>query len=141
MNKCFVVILLLAILISSIFGTKNSQNGFDAFWQKFQIAVKNNEKNLVAELTKFPFSMPYGIANIKTKTVFIKKYQQIFSGEADAAKCFSRAKPEKETVKRYVVACKIKGTENTADTGEPIVYSFELTKTGWRFAGFDNINE
>lgn len=91
-------------------------------------------------MTKFPLSMPYGVKSVKTKADFLKRYTEIFKGEADAAKCFPKAKLEKETATRYVVYCGFKAAPNDEEN-KPIAYHFELTKTGWKFAGLDNINE
>ncbi|MDQ3375100.1 MAG: hypothetical protein M3521_14590 [Acidobacteriota bacterium] len=47
---------------------------------------------------------------------------------------------EKEDSKNYAVYCGFKETPNDTEN-TPIKYSFEFTKTGWKFAGLDNINE
>lgn len=67
-------------------------------------------------------------------------YSKIFNSEADGAKCFAAEKPERETASRYIIACGFKN-DSSGDGGKPIVYSFESTKTGWKFVGLDNINE
>ena len=91
-------------------------------------------------MTKFPLEMPYGVKSIKTKADFIKRYDEIFNGEADAAKCFPKTELEKENSKRYGVYCGFKKTPSDSEN-TPINYYFELTKDGWKFAGLDNINE
>jgi len=120
--------------------TNSNQTDVQAFWQNFKAAVEKKDKNALAAMTKFPLSMSYGVKSVKTKVDFLKRYNEIFKGEADAAKCFPKAKLEKENARRYVVYCGFKETpedfENT-----PIRYIFELTKNGWKFAGLDNINE
>ncbi len=121
---------------ANVFG----QTNFNVFWKNFKASVIKKDKNAVASLVKFPFSMPYGYKEIKTRTAFIKNYEKIFNGEADAAKCFPKVELIKDDAKTYSVYCGFK--ETPADTeNAPIKYRFELTKTGWKFVGFDNINE
>ena len=112
---------------------------FSVFWAKFKAAVIAGNKAGVAEMTKFPLSMPYGIKGVKNKEDFQRRYSEIFNGEADASQCFGSAKPEKES-RRYEVYCPFKETPNDKENA-PIRFHFELTKNGWRFAGLDNINE
>ena len=134
--KLFLSISLAIMVLTS---AVNAQNSFDAFWMKFKTAVKTADKTTVSKLSIFPLSMSYGISSIK-QTSFLKRYNEIFNGEANAAKCFEKAKPEKIDAKNYEVYCPFKQTpddwENT-----PIKYSFRLTKNGWKLRGLDNINE
>ena len=120
-------------------GHAAAEADFAAFWSKFKSAVIAGEKAKVAEMTKFPLSMQYGVKAVKTKSDFLRRYNEIFSGEASAAQCFRDAKPEKES-DRYEIYCPFKETPNDREN-TPIRYSFELTKVGWKFAGLDNINE
>jgi len=110
-----------------------------AFWEKFRNAVARNDKETVATLSRFPISMPYGVPDVRNKTQLMKRYGFIFSGEANAAKCFPKSQPvvDKQRPKEFSIACSF------AAGGEdkPLVYTFALTRNGWRFAGFDNINE
>lgn len=117
-----------------------AQTGFDDFWKSFKAAVVKGDKTTVSSLTKFPLSMPYGMKTVKTKADFLKRYQEIFKGEADAARCFPKAELIKDDAKNYSVYCGFKATPDDAEN-TPIRYLFELTKTGWKFAGLDNINE
>ena len=91
-------------------------------------------------MTKFPLSMPYGVKTVKNKENFLRRYNEIFKGEANAARCFARAKPQKESAQRYGVYCPFKDTPNDWENA-PIRFVFELTKDGWKFTGLDNINE
>jgi len=134
------IFLSLNLCVSSIGATSYAQTDVQAFWKNFKSAIAKNDKAALSSMTKFPLSMPYGVKNIKSKTDFLKRYTEIFKGEADAAKCFPKAKLEKETATRYVVYCGFKATPNDEEN-KPIAYHFELTKTGWKFAGLDNINE
>jgi len=61
------------------------------------------------------------------------------SSKANAALCFRNAKPQKEAG-RYEIYCPFKATPNDKENA-PIRFIFELTKSGWKFAGLDNVNE
>jgi hypothetical protein len=117
-----------------------AQNDFSAFCKKFNSAVIAGDKAAVAEVTKFPLSMPYGIKTVKNKENFLRRYDEIFKGEANAAQCFAKAKPQKESAQRYEVYCPFKDTPNDWENA-PIRFIFELTKGGWKFTGLDNVNE
>lgn len=134
------ICLFLNLYAASIGATNSAQNDVQTFWKNFKSVIAKNDQNALAEMTKFPLSMPYGVKTIKTKADFLKRFNEIFKGEADAAKCFPKAELEKETAKRYVVYCGFKATPNDEEN-KPIAYHFELTKTGWKFARLDNINE
>ena len=138
MKKQFVFFLILATLIFNL--QISAQTDFGDFWTKFKNAVKAKDKNRVAALTKFPLSMPYGMGDVKSRTQLSNRYAKIFDGEADAVKCFAAEKPERESANSYSIACGFKN-DKTGEAGKPIVYSFERTKTGWKFVGLDNINE
>lgn len=134
-----VVIFSASLFFNPICVSAQTDKSFNKFWVKFKNAVINKNKNVVVSLTSFPVSMPYGAKTVRTKAAFLRRYDEIFNGEADAKKCFVKAKPEKQG-QEYEVAC---GFKNDPDGrgGTPIVYSFTLTKAGWRFSGLDNINE
>jgi hypothetical protein len=128
----------LVLLLSFQIGL--AQTDFSAFWNKFKSAVIAGDKAAVADLTKFPMSMPYGVKAVKSKESFLRRYEEIFKGEANAAQCFVKAKPQKESAQRYEVYCPFKDTPNDWENA-PIRFIFELTKSGWRFVGLDNVNE
>jgi len=113
---------------------------FSAFWQKFKSAVVAGDKAVVAEMTKFPVSMPYGVKAIKNKENFMRRYGEVFDGEANAAQCFGSTKPQKAESGGYEIYCPFKETPNDKENA-PIRFLFESTKGGWRFVGLDNINE
>jgi hypothetical protein len=117
-----------------------AQSDFPAFWKKFSSAVIAGDKASVADMTKFPLSMPYGVKAVKSKEDFLRRYNEIFKGEANAAQCFKSAKPEKESAGRCGIYCPFKGTPNDWENA-PIRFIFESTKSGWKFVGLDNINE
>lgn len=116
-----------------------NDDSISAFWEKFKTAVIKGDKETVAALSQFPIFRNYGIASIKNKTQLIKQYRNIFFNETNAEKCFAKAKPivEKGRRKEFIIGCPF------ADGGEeePFEYRFTLTKSGWKFTGFENINE
>ncbi len=109
----------------------------DTFWQTFKIAVSKRDVETIARLSKFPIGMSYGIPSIKTKAQLSKRYRQVFNEQTDAAACFAKAKIEMdaENPKHFSVACP------DAAGNEVVIYHFEQTKTGWKFASLDNLNE
>jgi hypothetical protein len=131
---------LAGILILFLFPTAFAESDFSTFWHKFKSAVIASDKAKVAEMTKFPLSMPYGVKAVKNKEEFLRRYNEIFKGEANAAQCFAKAQPQKESVQRYEIYCPFNETPNDWENA-PIRFIFELAKGGWRFVGLDNINE
>ena len=134
---CLSVLLTVNTGIAQI--SKNSD--ITTFWARFKAAVIEKDKNAVASMTKFPLSMPFGQKSVRSKAELLRRYKQVFDGETDAAKCFVKAKLEKDyTGKNYGVYCGFRNALND-EGNKPIYYYFEKTKTGWKFAGLDNINE
>ena len=131
---------LAGILILLLLPSAFAQTDFSAFWKEFKSAVVGGDKATVAEMTKFPLSMPYLVKAVKNKEDFLRRYNEIFKGEANAAQCFARAEPRKESGRRYEIYCPFKDTPNDWENA-PIRFIFELTKSGWKFTGLDNINE
>ena len=131
---------LAGVLILLSFPSAFAQGDFSAFWKKFKSAVIASDKAAVAGMTKFPLSMGYEMKVVKNKENFLRRYNEIFKGEANAAQCFRSAEPQKESAQRYGVYCPFKETpDDKEDT--PIRFIFESTKSGWKFVGLDNINE
>jgi len=131
---------LTGILILLLFPSAFAQTDFSAFWKKFKSAVIAGDKAAVAEMTKFPLSMPYEVKAVKNKENFLRRYDEIFKGEANAAQCFAGAKPYKQSDRQYDVNCPFKETPNDRED-VPIRFIFEQTKGGWKFSGLDNVNE
>ena len=52
---------LAGFLILLSFPNAFAESDFSAFWQKFKSAVIAGDKAKVAEMTKFPLSMPYEV--------------------------------------------------------------------------------
>jgi hypothetical protein len=122
--------------ISSSFAVQ-SDGSIQDFWGKFSAAVIKGDKVTVAGHTRFPVSMPYGMAAVKNRTQLNKRYRTVFNAEANAAKCFATAKPETDPAnsKSFSVACP------NAAGHEVVIYSFTRTTAGWKFVGLDNLNE
>jgi len=135
-RKSWLVGILILLLSPSAF----SETDFSAFWKKFKSAVIAGDKATVAEMTKFPLSMPYEVKAVKNKEDFLRRYNEIFKGEANAAQCFASAKPYKQSDRQYDVNCPFKEAPNDRED-VPIRFIFERTKSGWRFVGLDNVNE
>ena len=131
---------LAGILTLLLFSNAFAQTDFSTFWKKFRSTVIAGDKATVAGITKFPLSMPYGVKAVKNKEDFLRRYNEIFKGEANAAQCFAKAQLQKESAGQYEIYCPFKGTPNDWENA-PIRFIFELTKSGWKFAGLDNINE
>ena len=140
-RKQTTLFLISAVLI--MFGLQASahppqgDNSIDEFWARFKLAVINDDKGGVARMTQFPVAMPYGVAAIRTRSQLLTRYKQVFNGEANAAKCFTSAKPQKDPKrpKEFTVGC------DNGSGQEVVIYRFVLTKMGWKFKSLDNINE
>ena len=131
---------LAGVLILLSFPNAFAESDFSTFWKEFKSAVVAGDKAKVAGMTKFPLSMPYEVKAVKTKQEFLRRYDEIFKGEANASQCFTGAKPKKQSAEQYDIYCPFKGTPNDWENA-PIRFIFESTKSGWKFAGLDNINE
>ena len=112
--------------------------GIEQFWEKFRDAVTKGNKPAVAAMSKFPISMPYGMASVRNKSHLIRRYRDVFNHDgSSASECFSSAKPVTDPARPnyFTVGCK-----NLAGD-EVIIYTFKLTPAGWKFLHLDNINE
>jgi hypothetical protein len=132
--------LLAGILILLLSSNAFAQTDFSAFWTKFKSALAAGDKAAVAGMTKFPLSMPYLQKKVKDKADLLRRYDEVFNGEANAAQCFAKAKTAKASSKGYEIYCPFKKTPNDKEN-TPIRFYFELTSSGWKFAGLDNVNE
>ncbi|HXT62304.1 MAG TPA: hypothetical protein VN696_04635 [Pyrinomonadaceae bacterium] len=112
----------------------------DAFWDQFKAAVTKGDKQAVFALSQLPIGMSYRESSIRTRAQFMKKYAYVFAGEVNAVKCFETAKPQvdKGKTKEFYVTCPF---AQNGGGDEPFVYTFKLTRSGWRFVSFENINE
>lgn len=114
-----------------------SDEAIQSFWKKFKTAIVSGNGQVAANLSSFPVEMSYGIGKIRTKPEFLRRYQQIFNEQTNAAACFANKQPEIEAAEptRASVAC-----PNQAGD-EVVIYHFRLTRTGWKFVALDNLNE
>ena len=136
MKTLFIGLTIILLSFPNAFGEPD----FSAFWKTFKSAVIAGDKAAVAEITKFPVSMSYGVKAVRNKQEFMRRYDEIFKGEANAAQCFAKVEPQKQSAGKYEIYCPFKETPNDMENA-PIRFLFELTKAGWRFVGLDNINE
>jgi hypothetical protein len=109
----------------------------NVFWEKFRAAVIKGDKPVVAGLSQFPIGMPYGVPAVRNGAQLMRRYRDVFNGEANASKCFREARPEinPDNPAEFTVACK------NAAGDEVVIYSFGRTRSGWKFRGLDNLNE
>lgn len=143
MKKISILFLFLcfsAVAIAAVPGkaaTTPTDDSIQIFWQKFKAAVIANEREAVANLSRFPIEMSYGMASIRNRAQLRRRYREVFNEQADAAKCFATAQPEVDTAnrKRFTVACP------DAAGNEVVIYHFMQTRSGWKFTGLDNLNE
>src|SRR4051794_15735183 len=96
---------LTAVLILVVSSSAFAQADFSIFWKKFSSAVKAGNKTAVAEMTKFPLSMPAFQKAIKNREDFVRRYNEVFKGEANAAQCFENTKPRKDAAGGYEIYC------------------------------------
>lgn len=135
---CLSLALIVAAGLTDVSGA-SAQGDLSAqtFWQKFKAAVIKGDKEAVASLSKYPIGMSYGIASIRNRAQFLRRYREVFNKQTDAPACFTKARMEPDTgnPKRFTVACP------DAAGNEVVIYHFVQTKRGWRFTALDNINE
>ena len=114
-----------------------SGGSIDAFWKRFKAAVAMRDEGAIANLSKFPIEMPYGVATIENRMQLRSRYHEVFDEQANAARCFEKAQPETEgeNPSLFTVACP------DAAGNEVVIYHFEKANNDWRFTGLDNINE
>lgn len=102
----------------------------ESFWNKFQSAVANNDKEAVASMTRFPLSMRFGKRSIRTRAQLMNSYGKIF--EAETRKCFATARPLTESAA---------STKFSINCGAAMMYRFGLVNGAYKFTAVDNVNE
>jgi len=117
-----------------------TNNSIASFWQKFKAAAIKSDKETVASLSRFPISRGYGMANIRNKAQFLRRYRDVFFNETNAAQCFAKATPviDEERPQEFTISCPF---ASGGGGDEPFVYTFRRTRNGWKFTSFENINE
>jgi hypothetical protein len=146
------IILDMCLLLSgavSVIGSGNfvqSDDGFDAFVEKFRAAVIKGDKETVVRLSGYPIRMPGRVRNIKDAADLRLRYREVFNKYANAPKCFAEKYKDPrfpESNNQYIGP--VRDSENPKlgrffcgdNTGYGINYWLELTKTGWRFVRLD----
>src|SRR5213079_417053 len=71
---------LAGILTLLLFSNAFAQTDFSTFWKKFRSTVVAGDKATIAEMTKFPLSMPYVVKPVKNKNAFLRRYNEILKG-------------------------------------------------------------
>ena len=144
MKQSIVVGLLVLMFAGAASSGNEMQNvaprdaGVEQFWENFRDAVAKVNKTAIAAMSKFPISMPYGIASVRNRTQLSRRYRDVFNHDgSSASECFSSAKPVIDPARPnyFTVGCK-----NLAGH-EVIIYTFKRTPAGWKFLHLDNINE
>src|SRR5688500_17989975 len=93
------LIIALVLLLSAQAPSFAADKDFDAFWVKFKAALKADDKNAVAGMTKLPYMLENKNLN---KQQFIQKYIVLFP--ASTKKCLQKEKPQADG-KIYMVFC------------------------------------
>ncbi|HEX8144183.1 MAG TPA: hypothetical protein VF553_16395 [Pyrinomonadaceae bacterium] len=135
---CLSLALCVAAGLAEVSGTSaRGEPSARSFWQRFKAAVIKGDKETVASLSQYPIGMSYGIASVKNRAQFLRRYREVFNTQTDAARCFTKASlaPDPENPKRFTVACP------DAAGNEVVIYHFVQTRSGWRFNALDNLNE
>jgi len=131
----FVLLVMPALHPGLVFSQDDAS--LETFWNKFKAAVIAGNKQSVASMSQFPIDMPYRVPKVKTRAQLLARYRKVFNGEANAAKCFRSAKPEKDPQRstEFTIGC------DNGSGQEVIIYRFRWSKAGWKFISLDNINE
>lgn len=126
-----------AIAVCAAAAAPQNDPSVEQFWAKFKAAVQKGDKPSVASMSRFPIEMPYGVPKIRTRTQLASRWRDLFIVQANAAKCFEKAKPvvDPGARNRFTVGCKDEAGN------EVVVYGFVSTKMGWKLDYLDNINE
>jgi hypothetical protein len=133
----FIILLLGTSTLAPVIAWSQDDASMEAFWAKFKAAVVKGDKPSVAAMSQFPVEMPYGMSKVKTRAQLISRYRTVFNGEANAAKCFRYAKPEKDPQRatEFTIAC------DNGSGQKVVIYRFRWAKGVWKFISLDNINE
>ncbi len=83
--------ILVVLLTVSTIGAQTQAETFASFWKTFKAALGRNDKQAVADLTKFPFMFE---SRDRDRAGFIKIYDQLLPRKI--RRCIATAKPAKE---------------------------------------------
>src|SRR5207247_11457113 len=73
---------LAGILTLLLFSNAFAQTDFSTFWKKFRSTVVAGDKATIAEMTKFPLSMPYSVKAVKNNEDLWQRCNESFKGES-----------------------------------------------------------
>lgn len=78
MKKYILFTIILIAFTTAIFAQQKSNDGFNAFWKTFKVALIKNDKAAILKTIEYPFNYHY--ETIKDEQSFIEKYyDRIFS--------------------------------------------------------------
>ncbi len=140
---CLCLLISAVVLAMAPVNSAHSDDGLEAFVQKFRAAVINGDKETVVGLSRFPIRMPGRVRNIKDAADLRQRYHEVFNKYTSAAKCLAEKYDDRrfpESKNKYVVE-PLRDSDKPKDawfdcgddTGYGINYVFELTQTGWKF--------
>lgn len=140
--------LLIGLLLSGVAlamspdGSSQSNDGLEAFVDKFRTAVINGDKETVIGLSGFPIRMPGRAKNIKSAADLRVRYREVFNKYTSAAKCFREKHNDPSFAEsKSSFAEALRNPENPKqarfncadNSGYYYDYTFALTTTGWKF--------
>lgn len=142
------IVLSIALLLSAVplpispVASSQTNDGLEAFVDKFRTAVIKGDKETVIGLSEFPMRMPGRVKPIKNAADLRVRYREVFNKYINAAQCLREKynDPSSAESKRSF-AESLRNSENPKharfncadDTGYYYDYVFQLTKTGWKF--------
>ena len=69
-RSLFTICLSILLTVNPGIAQTSKNSDVNAFWAQFKAAVIRKDKNAVANMTKFPLSMPYGQKSVRSKPSF-----------------------------------------------------------------------
>lgn len=138
MKKLLTIVFVLTIATVSVESSPQTATpSHEVFWQKFRQAVIDGNKTAVADMSRLPVDMPYGMARVRNRTQLLRRYREVFEHDGSiAAKCFVDAKPRMEEGRKDVfsVGCANAGGDVV------VIYYFTRGRGGWKFTALDNLH-
>src|SRR5260370_42653480 len=86
---CLCLLISAVVLAMAPVNSAHSDDGIEAFVQKFRAAVINGDKETVVGLSRFPIRMPGRVRNIKDAADLRQRYHEVFNKYTSAAKCLA----------------------------------------------------
>jgi hypothetical protein len=131
MKHILVACAILVLAVSSLIlaQEKSVPPELSAFWEKFRMAVIEDDQNQVISLTSFPH-FTNNLHSISNETEMKRHYNAIFHGSTNAPECFKKEPQLKLDRYEYFVSCP------DAAGSLRIIYKFDHSRTGWKFRAF-----